>query len=225
MVGCVRHGGAGGGACGATQPLPVAVTTTHFHRCTRILALTFLALASGACAALLGIEERMLDEGPAVDDGSPSSMTVVDAAVPDAEEPDTDADAAPPVLACGDAATVSSCSECSSGVATCGGSCVSDCTSACDPATLGCFTCSGGVPVGICEPATTNASCIANPLYAHCPCGNAGDCPGANQVCVLNECRTCGEPLTAGEVCRDGTGKKVCKSATDPDPAKRLRCR
>ena len=190
------------------------------------------ALGSGACATILGVDDRVLEESS---DGGDSSTADADAGgiiAPghdaDAMSPDSsgkDADAAAPTFFCRGVA-VSTCAGCSAGTAACRGTCVSDCANECDPATLGCFGCSSGTPLGTCEIASTAASCIAVPTYVHCACAmDAGTCPGANQVCVMNECRTCGEPMTVDEVCRDGTGMKKCKSATDPDPTKRLRCR
>jgi hypothetical protein len=197
--------------------------------CTALLACA--TLGSVACAAILGVDDRTLEDGP---DGSipeedaaspPASADAAKDARPASSDAGADAaDAAGPILSC-EGGLVSTCAGCGAGTAACSGVCTSDCTNACDPATLGCFKCSGGTPSGTCEPLSADASCIANPNYVHCPCLTASTCPGANQVCVGNLCRTCGEPATAGEVCRDGTGKKECKPITDPDPTKRLRCK
>ncbi len=188
------------------------------------------AMGSAACAVILGVDDRTLDDvsngpdGSVLDAASPvPSPHDAEAAGPDSS--DHDADAAGPLVSCQDAG-VSTCAGCSAGAASCSGVCTSDCTNGCDPATLGCFSCAGGTPSGTCEPLSADASCIANPTYVHCACAaDAGACPGANQVCVGNQCRTCGEPGTVGETCRDGTGKKECKSTMDPDPTKRLRCK
>ncbi len=204
-------------------------------RTVRTVLLACATLGSAACAAILGVDDRTLDEAS---DGTDASVSEPDAGAdaarpaPPAQDagdaspaPDRDADAARPTVSC-QGAPASTCAGCSAGTAACRGTCVSDCSNACDPATLGCFACPGGVATGTCEPLSADASCIANPAYVHCACTtDAGVCPGANQVCVMNECRTCGEPATVGEVCRDGTGMKRCKSATDPDETKRLRCK
>ena len=201
-------------------------------RLARTASVVAATLGSAACAVILGVDDRTLEEVSNEPDGSiPDAALPIpsdhdaDAAAPDSSGHDADADAAGPLLSCRDA-SVSTCAGCGAGTASCRGVCTSDCTNGCDPATLGCFRCGSGTPSGTCEPLSTDASCIANPIYVHCPCGaDPAVCPGANQVCVGNLCRTCGEPGTVGEVCRDGTGMKKCKDATDPDETKRLRCK
>lgn len=125
---------------------------------------------------------------------------------------------------CGEA-SVTTCVGCEAGAIACQGTktCVSDCFLECDAGTLGCAACSNGVAAGACEP-QTSASCLQDMTYDHCGCIVAADCPGANQVCVLGTCRTCGEEQTKDEVCRDGTGGRKCK-ADDADLARRFRCR
>jgi hypothetical protein len=199
-------------------------------RAARAALLGCATLGSVACAAILGVDDRTLEDGPdaSIPEQDAASPTATEDAANDAGLTSSDHDAADadagPVLSC-EGGPVSTCVGCSAGTAACQDVCTSDCTNGCDPATLGCFRCGGGTPSGTCEPLSADASCIANPNYVHCPCIAAGTCPGANQVCVGNLCRTCGEPGTAGEVCRDGTGKKECKAITDPDPTKRLRCK
>jgi hypothetical protein len=198
----------------------------------RAALLVCATLGSAACAAILGVDDRTLEDGPdaSIPEEDAASSPAPDDAAKDAgpASPDAGADAADatgPLVSCQDA-SASTCAGCSAGTASCRGVCTSDCTNGCDPATLGCFKCASGRPSGTCEPLSTDASCIANPIYVHCPCGtDPSVCPGANQVCVGNLCRTCGEPGTVGEVCRDGTGMKKCKDATDPDETKRLRCK
>ena len=201
-------------------------------RMARTVLLVGAGLGSAACAAILGVDDRTLEDAEGGPDGSVSDHDAAspipsdhDAADARPSSSDRDADAAVPIYSC-EGGAVATCAGCSAGTAACRGTCISDCSNACDPATLGCFSCAGGVPSGTCEPLSADASCIANPSYVHCACAaDAGACPGANQVCVGNQCRTCGEPGTVGEICRDGTGKKECKAVTDPDPTKRLRCK
>ncbi|MBX3191953.1 MAG: hypothetical protein KF819_33490 [Labilithrix sp.] len=203
-------------------------------RAWRSLTVFAAALGVGACAAILGIDDRSPDDaGPTAEGGPPGADTgtedAADAGLDDAQSGDPDADAAPlPVYMC-NGAPVTTCAGCAAGTAVCPATntCVASCLTECAPTTIGCYSCAGGQATGICELPTLDASCIANPAYLHCPCvGNsAATCPGPNQVCISDECRTCGEPMTLDQVCRDGTGQKKCKPVTEGDVTRRLQCK
>lgn len=118
-----------------------------------------------------------------------------------------------------------SCADCPDATVACPGAttstCVADCEKGCGAQRIGCFECvGGGAPVGRCyEPDA--AVCLQSPAsYMHCACagGTAGTCPGANQVCVGNQCRSCGEPNTDEVVCKTNV---KCHGLADDD----FRCR
>jgi len=111
---------------------------------------------------------------------------------------------------------------CSTGMASCGSTCVSSCAS-CDGGAdfVTCLVCAdGGPPVQVCAPADPSGFCLDG-NYAHCSCQQDSDCPAANQRCTNNECTACGEPLfdqnhtrcaTSGNCCKTGAnlGKCTC---------------
>lgn len=185
---------------------------------TRRASAVGVAVVAALSSCGLSVVGTGVDEGssPGTSDAATDRREIADAAAPTPSDART--------FLCGTTA-VATCAGCEAGAAACPttGTCVSDCRLECADASLGCVACSGGLASGFCE-AVSPASCITNPEYEHCGCAVASDCAGANQVCVLGECRSCGEPMTDGEVCRSGTGMKKCK-ADDPKPENRFRCR
>jgi hypothetical protein len=90
------------------------------------------------------------------------------------------------------------------------GYCVSDCVS-CDAggiaADITCFSCAGAGLAGRC--ALNSNECLSALDAGACPCGSgdAGECPGATQVCASgSSCLTCGQAGTDGQPCANGKG-------------------
>jgi hypothetical protein len=143
-------------------------------------------------------------------DADPSDAGPVDAPV------DAPVDSAPPVDSgpadCGslftcNGACVSTCVGCEAGLVLCTATraCGSDCTS-CVPFGFGvpCYSCAIGSAAGIC--AATSSNCPNDTAGGACACsgGDAGECPGATQICSgggTPVCKTCGQ---------GGTDKKQC---------------
>ncbi len=102
------------------------------------------------------------------------------------------------------------------------GACVSDC-SGCPARPVACYACNGkhGDPLGTCEPNNPADYCLDGD-YSHaysggaagarCACQTSKDCPGDNQLCMVNPgnglhvCYSCGEAKnrTQGATCKDG---------------------
>jgi hypothetical protein len=120
---------------------------------------------------------------------------------------------------CGDKC-VASCQGCASGSLFCpfsttisnsNGECVASCSSCQALGTDGgvaCFSCGAGGTQGSC--AATIDRCAADTTAGACPCAaDAGNCPGATQVCVVNDggtgaCVPCGAQGTQGLGCSGG---------------------
>jgi hypothetical protein len=112
----------------------------------------------------------------------------------------------PDQLLCGNTC-VAGCLGCASGEIACGTTCVQGCAG-CDAGSEACYSCTFDLPPkasATCQ-RVDGGSCSHTPA----PCGcwtfysNVGLCHGADEVCPLAACQTCGEPGTTGEICRDG---------------------
>lgn len=131
------------------------------------------------------------------------------------------------VLRCGDAG-VATCAGCAAGIYACRatGACVQDCKASCGSAPIACVGCeadAAATAVGVCEPASTPAACVAPP-FGRCPCGGPTDCPGDRQACAGSSCVACGELNTDGLVCAGPPLNKHCKFGSGM-PADQLTCK
>jgi hypothetical protein len=198
-----------------------------------------IALCCGVAAAFAEVAGCGLNAGGAatasadasLDQTAPVDAAPIDALVDQATDAGSDqaADAPPEAEAtdCGallscNGACVSSCAACDGGIVLCTAtrSCASDCT-VCAPFGLGvtCYSCSGA-PSGFCA---GNVSACPNDTNAGaCPCASsdAGDCPGATQICTGGGsplCKTCGQGGTDKKQCGDGLFCTASTGACDRD--------
>jgi hypothetical protein len=166
------------------------------------------------------------------DDGSfDDSIQPTDAhvdALPDVAE------AGPPpcdgLMCNGTCVHTSDCSSCPGAPLLCRplGTCMSDCKTCGEPgdaaqprSNIECFACDNthANPIGTCELDQPSTYCLSGNFFGAygngpgyvCACGDAGACPGSNEVCVpLGSgmfCETCGQASTAnleGEACQGG---------------------
>ena len=207
------------------------------------------ALLLGACAAtLLGVAAvaacgfSSVASGPA--DGAAqladSDVGTADAPPPtDADADAADADVLPEAgfYSCPDGTLVSDCSACGDvrdggAVLSCPTtrSCVTSCPGSCAGRPIACVTCMGSrLKAAQCSP---DLSPMPSCAPSTCSCsGNGGitDCPLDQMVCLDvgggNDCVTCGDSNTGGQVCKDGTGMKKCKDLTESAVEKRYLCK
>jgi hypothetical protein len=149
---------------------------------------------------------------------------------PDALDSAVDAPACTTGLRCnGTCIAAADCRSCPGAPLLCAprGECVARCTSCADGADaalpIECFTCdpSHQNPLGTCQATDPGSYCLSGNYFGsldggagyHCGCssGDAGECPGASQVCVVfgssPVCLTCGEPTPSGSsslACKQG---------------------
>lgn len=180
-----------------------------------------------ACAAILGIEDRLPLEG----DGGKESGSTEAGADGTADGSTVDAEAGGDALVdagayrCPNGTPVHACGACGGELVACPttGRCVNECRDQCDAGPIACVTCDGdGGYTATCSlDLTPDASCA--PTSCSCS-GNASECPLENMVCIDLACVTCGDVDTHDEICRDGGGGKKCKLGDDGTAAKRYRC-
>jgi hypothetical protein len=105
-----------------------------------------------------------------------------------------------------DAAPTPDAGACTNGMYLCNGACVvADCA-ACPGAPIECMSCPTSAPNGLRVCVAKFGGCVLNQAYDHCSCTTTSDCRSNGQVCVNMQCRTCGETMTNGLVCK-GTAK------------------
>lgn len=186
-------------------------------------ALAACDLASNGVAA----EDAGGDASAEASEASSSDATdeLVDGAGDDAASDAPDADAGPDALVdagsyhCG-AGFVSSCINCAGMKALCVDTCVASCHDSCPASQVECFACSAtNTPSNsVCVTAANAASCFTLPnVRCTCASTDAGECPGASQVCNAGLCLNCGEssPVnTDNLVCRLGTGSHRCDNGS-----------
>jgi hypothetical protein len=174
------------------------------------------ALASTAFLSVgCGLDfDRYQGGGGSAPTDATSSADVFDAAQEAAQDAASGGDSADATGSDGPNMTGPDGAACSTGMATCGSTCVSSCAS-CNGGTdyVTCMVCAdGGPPVLVCAPADPNGFCLDG-NYAHCPCQQDTDCPASNQRCTNNLCTACGEPLFNQNHTRCNGNGNCCKMA------------
>ena len=178
------------------------------------------ALAMVWMTALVSCGENRAGTGP--DSDAAGDVTRQDAEADAASDAQDDGDGLTcnvmncPGVCCGNAcqvpAVAASCASCSQSILYCNatgiglGDCRADCAT-CAAGPIQCFSCGtpGSPPVGTCS--MTAADCGGASVPCPCASGKATDCPGTEQVCVQNQCLTCGGVGTDGQKCKNG---KAC---------------
>lgn len=187
-----------------------------------------LVIASVVAGCGLHVVGATPIDGGGADAGHDASLP--DGHVVDGGGDEAFVDAGAPVR-CPDDASAASCAACDGGLfilcpAT--RACVEQCRDACPTGPIACGRCdplAGGAFTGAtCSPDLSPAASCA-PSGCACPTDDASSCPLDTMVCLAAQCATCGDLGTDDFVCKDGTGMKKCKNASDTKPGDRYLCK
>jgi len=183
----------------ATVAMRKLLAATGLLAGTAVLGIDFVACTVGVSgegsspgdASLdVGADVHLSDAGPPSDSGGDAALDASDAGAQMSSCSEQNCGGA----CCGGTCMPRACGPCDAGPYFClfhkngaNGYCTSDC-SGCHPddaaAGVECFTCASGTPVGSCAESAND--CPQDLQAGACPCpdNDAGECPGATQVCT-----------------------------------------